>query len=198
MRVNRLRQSGDEIARASYIYEKELGFLLEVKAEDVEEQTEEPKEAPGKSAPKRKQYRTLRSPAKRQCKELDTVPDPEPEQQQDGGLHTILDTLNCSSSSTTNASTFHNPKSDGNSSSFTPDINAGTAVPAASSTFLANGGSSSDPPDPDQAFFDSIKPDMQRMSSDQKLEFKIEVLKILRNFKWFSNCHKWNSFKVSE
>lgn len=182
LRVNRLRQTGEEISRASYIYEKELSFLLEVKAEELE--PAEPKEVSVKSPAKRKQVRALRSPLKRQCRQSDTqhstLPDVEPEQQQhsatlcEDGLHAMLDTLN----SNTNASTLHNLKNDVNSNSSAQDLN-GVTAPA---TSLAMCGST-DPPDPDQAFFDSIKPDMQRMSSDQKLEFKIEVLKILRNFK---------------
>lgn len=182
LRVNRLRQSGEEIARASYIYEKELSFLLEVKAEEVE--PAEPKEIPGKSPAKHKQFRTLRSPNKRQCRESDTqhstVPDVEPEQQQhnatlsEDGLHAMLDTLNCN----TNASMLHNPKSDGNSSCSAQELNGLTAPATSSATIW-----SSDHPDPDQAFFDSIKPDMKRLSADQKLEFKIEVMNILRHFK---------------
>ncbi|KAM8703467.1 hypothetical protein ACLKA7_008141 [Drosophila subpalustris] len=181
LRVNRLRQSGEEISRASYIYEKELSFLQDVKADDVETLKDDPK-----ASAKRKQYRTLRTPVKRrrQSDNQSTTVDVDATSEaaihhhniSDDGLHTMLDTLSC----TTNTSTIHGAKGEP-SNTFPQDINT-----ASSSTPLPLATVSADP-DPDQAFFDSIKPDMQRMSSDQKLEFKIEVLKILRHFKPISN-----------
>ncbi|XP_034484610.1 uncharacterized protein LOC117789650 [Drosophila innubila] len=175
LRVNRLRQSGEEISRASYIYEKELSFLLDVKADGADE--EETLRADSKATAKRKQYRLLRTPVKRRREsenQQSTAATPDSAVHQhnlsDDGLHTMLDTLSCT---TTNTSTLHGVTSKGESTATfpqDPDPRSTTADP-----------------DPDQAFFDSIKPDMQRMSSDQKLEFKIEVLKILRHFKPITN-----------
>lgn len=184
LRVNRLRQSGEEISRASYIYEKELSFLLDVKVEDEKTLKEEPK-----PCAKRKQFRILRAPIKRQRESENnqsTIVDAIPETVanthtlSNDGQHTTLDTFNCTTNTSTcpgNGGT-HNYKSE-QTTTFAQDTN-GTSSINPLSTVPAD-------PDPDQAFFDSIKPDMQRMSSDQKLEFKIEVLKILRHFKPIPN-----------
>ncbi|EDV42835.1 uncharacterized protein Dana_GF18193 [Drosophila ananassae] len=160
LRVNRLRQSGEEVARASYIYEKELSFLLGVKAEtddDDEPLKEEPKVSPVK---RRRLAASQRAPLKRRCssgQESDQEPSPQPE-----NMELLLEDIPPITAEN------GTPQSD-------PNVNI-HATPAYASTSTASS-------DPDQAFFDSIKPHMQRMCADRKLDFQIEVLKILRNFK---------------
>ncbi|XP_030571998.1 transcription factor Adf-1 [Drosophila novamexicana] len=164
LRVNRLRQTGEEVCRASYIYEKELSFLLDVKTED--------EEAPKEEQKKRKQFRILRTPNKRRraSDNPGTTQDNEATLAVDG-LHSVLDTLNYTTDASTPAA-----KSE-TSSSYALELNCANSSAAHPAAAAAAD------PDPDQAFFDSIKPHMQRMSSDQKLDFQIEVLKILRHFK---------------
>ncbi|XP_017866285.1 PREDICTED: uncharacterized protein LOC108615927 [Drosophila arizonae] len=165
LRVNRLRQSGEEIGRASYIYEKELNFLLDVKAEDdTDSQKDEPK--------KRKQFRISRTPVKRRRASENPAPEQDNETTlAEDSVNSVLDHLNYT---TGTDATLPVAKGTDTSSSYTAELNSSSALPATAI---------SADPDPDQAFFDSIKPHMQRMSSDQKLDFQIEVLKILRNFK---------------
>ncbi|KAH8307544.1 hypothetical protein KR044_000769 [Drosophila immigrans] len=181
LRVNRLRQSGEEIVRASYIYEKELSFLLDVKAEEDETTLK----SDPKAFAKRKPFRMIRTPVKRRREsgdreravdvvEAPTEPEPESPALLEDGMQITLDTLNCTPSSSTLAQNCKRYSSS--------EVLQDTNVARSSSSAITSAD-----PDPDQAFFDSIKPDMQRMSSDQKLEFKIEVLKILRNFKTIPN-----------
>lgn len=165
LRVNRLRQSGEEICRASYIYEKELSFLLDVKPED---ETDTLKEEPKK----RKQFRISRTPVKRRrASENPVLEQDNKATLAEDGQHSVLDHLNYT---TDTNSPLPAAKGTETSSSYTAELNNSSAIPAPA--IAAD-------PDPDQAFFDSIKPHMQRMSSDQKLDFQIHVLKILRHFK---------------
>ncbi|KAH8329767.1 hypothetical protein KR074_003824 [Drosophila pseudoananassae] len=160
LRVNRLRQSGEEVARPSYIYEKELSFLLGVKAETDED--EEPvKEEPNVPVKRRRLPASQRSPKKRR-RSSGQETDQEPSSPQPENLNLLLDDI------PPVAPEIGSPQGD-------PNINT-YSTPACSPT-------SNSSSDPDQAFFDSIKPHMQRMCADRKLDFQIEVLKILRNFK---------------
>ncbi|KAH8360255.1 hypothetical protein KR093_011636 [Drosophila rubida] len=187
LRVNRLRQSGEEISRASYIYEKELSFLLDVKAEDDETTLKLDPKSPAKRKHSRSMIRTplkrhhISDSQERIPDVVDVSTDASGHQNAllEDGLHTMLDTLNC----TTSTSTLPQNSKNESSTAIFQDININGANSSAANTSTTI----SADPDPDQAFFDSIKPDMQRMSSDQKLEFKIEVLKILRNFKTIPN-----------
>ncbi|XP_060647740.1 uncharacterized protein LOC132785602 [Drosophila nasuta] len=186
LRVNRVRQSGEEISRGSYIYEKELSFLLDVKAEHDEIGAFK---VDRKTAVKRTHLRMIKTPQKRrresenQERSSDVVDmgvsiDASIQQNAllEDGLNTTMETLNC----TTNTSTLLPPTQQNFKNESISAIFGANSTAVNTSTNCID-------PDPDQAFFDSIKPDMQRMTSDQKLEFKIEVLKILRNFKILPN-----------
>ncbi|XP_034665443.1 uncharacterized protein LOC117899502 [Drosophila subobscura] len=153
LRVYRMRQSGkDVVVRASYIYEQELSFLLDVKTET--EDDEEPLKEETKLSPKRKRLCTQRTARKRRSSEEETLTEP-------------LTASNVSSL----PNNLHSMLGDLDNSTH-PELPSCTNASAPPSTT-----------DADQAFFDSIKPHMQRMNADQKLDFQIEVLKILRNFK---------------
>ncbi|KAH8369285.1 hypothetical protein KR009_006548 [Drosophila setifemur] len=157
LRVNRLRQSGEEVARASYIYEKELSFLLDVKTETEDDEEPLKEEPPVK---RRRLPASQRAPKKRRSssgQDTDVEPASDNNSQLPESLHSVLEDLNCTSESAP-------PSADPCSSTNNPTSNPSSA-------------------DPDQAFFDSIKPHMQRLCADRKLDFQIEVLKILRNFK---------------
>ncbi|KAH8277152.1 hypothetical protein KR026_006371 [Drosophila bipectinata] len=162
LRVNRLRQSGEEVARASYIYEKELSFLLGVKAETDED--EEPiKEEPNVPVKRRRLPASQRSLKKRR-RSSGQETDQETSSPQTENLNLLLDDIPPVFSEN------GTPPGD-------PNINTSSTsscAPTSTSTSFS---------DPDQAFFDSIKPHMKRMCADRKLDFQIEVLKILRNFK---------------
>ncbi|XP_022222844.2 uncharacterized protein LOC111074396 [Drosophila obscura] len=170
LRVYRMRQSGkDVVVRASYIYEQELSFLLDVKTETDDE--EEPLKEETKSTPKRKRLCAQKTPKKRRSSEEETAATSV--SSLPNNLHSLLDDLNC----TTADNSTH------------PECGASLAKPAVTpftgdfaSCTNASAPTSANT-DADQAFFDSIKPHMQRMNADQKLDFQIEVLKILRNFK---------------
>ncbi|XP_030374619.1 uncharacterized protein LOC115624475 [Scaptodrosophila lebanonensis] len=173
LRVNRLRQSGEETGRASYIYEKELSFLLDAKQDSIKEDPKTPAPA------KRKRFGILRSETKRRSSG--------PAQEDDeGGLHAVLDSLPYTEDASTlpegaQGTSAHNISAlaKNETSTFSMDfthssVNSSSTINAQTPLVTS---------DPDQAFFESIKPHMQNMTSDQKLEFQIEVLKILRNFK---------------
>ncbi|XP_016977651.1 uncharacterized protein LOC108043452 [Drosophila rhopaloa] len=165
LRVNRLRQSGEEVARASYIYEKELSFLLDVKAET--EDDEEPLKEDPKPLVKRKrlhagQKSTRTSKRRNSGQETSLEPATIPD-----NFHSVLEDVSYTREDTV-----------------PPEIAPIPHIPAdpPCSTNTAPTSTSASA-DPDQAFFDTIKPHMQRMCADRKLDFQIEVLKILRNFK---------------
>ncbi|KAH8351054.1 hypothetical protein KR084_001657 [Drosophila pseudotakahashii] len=165
LRVNRLRQGGEEVARASYIYEKELSFLLDVKAESEDE------EEPLKEEPKPQAKRKRLPPTQRSAK----TP-----RRRNSGQETNLEAV------------ANNTALPDNLQSVLEDLTY-TSDDAAPPVIVPMPQYPADPPcstntvtttaDPDQAFFDTIKPHMQRMCADRKLDFQIEVLKILRNFK---------------
>ncbi|XP_017058380.1 uncharacterized protein LOC108099392 [Drosophila ficusphila] len=166
LRVNRLRQSGEEAARASYIYEKELSFLLDVKAETEDE--EEPLKEDPKPQAKRKRLcavqRTAKTPKRRNFGQ-ETTPEPALDSPtiQDS-LQSVLGDLTYTREDTAPPEIVSLPQC------VDPPCSTNTAPASVTA-------------DPDQAFFDTIKPHMQRMCPDRKLDFQIEVLKILRNFK---------------
>ncbi|KAH8340995.1 hypothetical protein KR059_011965 [Drosophila kikkawai] len=167
LRVHRLRQTGEEVARASYIYEKELSFLLDVKAESDDDE-EPPLKKETKPPVKRKRLPAVqRTPRKRrssaQDSDLETA-DNDPSIQDH--LHFVLEDLNYTREDPAPAEKAPVPP-------ISRDPNCTNATNSSTSSSA----------DPDQAFFDSIKPHMQRMCPDRKLDFQIEVLKILRNFK---------------
>ncbi|KAH8248304.1 hypothetical protein KR038_010546 [Drosophila bunnanda] len=167
LRVHRLRQTGEEVARASYIYEKELSFLLDVKTESDDDE-EPPLKRDAKPPVKRKRLPAVqRTPRKRRSSgresDLETA-NHEPSIQDH--LHFVLEDLNYSREDPAPAEKAPVPP-------ISRDPNCTNATNSSSSLSA----------DPDQAFFDSIKPHMQRMCPDRKLDFQIEVLKILRNFK---------------
>ncbi|XP_017073520.2 uncharacterized protein LOC108109494 [Drosophila eugracilis] len=164
LRVNRLRQSGEEVSRASYIYEKELSFLLDVKAES--EDDEEPVKKP-KPQMKRKRTtaanRSAKTPRRRNFGQESSVESATNSPAISENLHSGLDDLTYTSEDTV-----------------PPEI---TSLPQIPLDPPCSTNTTSTSADPDQAFFDTIKPHMQRMCADRKLDFQIEVLKILRNFK---------------
>ncbi|SPP84023.1 uncharacterized protein LOC117586598 [Drosophila guanche] len=169
LRVYRMRQSGkDVVVRASYIYEQELSFLLDVKTET--EDDEEPLKEETKLSLKRKRLCTQRTARKRRSSEEETITEPLTASNVSSlpnNLHSLLGDLDNSTHPDSIASSAKRP-----ATPFTADSASWTNASAPPSTT-----------DADQAFFDSIKPHMQRMKADQKLDFQIEVLKILRNFK---------------
>ncbi|XP_068155419.1 uncharacterized protein hng2 [Drosophila tropicalis] len=241
LRINRLRQSGGEVGRASYIYEKELSFLLDVKAETEEDEETLQKKTTALAKRKRAKSILLKASSKRRTQNteaLELIYHHQKEIKKADSLHSVIDEFSvsltqdteevadvivdpCSSSiiefalesdtdvntsssdPTFSAST--NPDPDQSFASIKPhmDMTQGTEevadvlVDPCSSHIIefalesdtdVNTSSSeptfaaSDNRDPDQAFFDSIKPHMQLMSNARKLDFQIEVLQLLRNF----------------
>ncbi|XP_052847717.1 uncharacterized protein LOC128259402 [Drosophila gunungcola] len=169
LRVNRLRQSGEEVARASYIYEKELSFLLDVKAE-TEDDEELLKEEP-KLQVKRKRlpaaHGSVKTPKRRRNSDQES-------------------SLECATNNPAIPDNFHSVLEDvsyAREDTVPLEITPTSHFPADPPICSTNTVPTSAPADPDQAFFDTIKPHMQRMCADRKLDFQIEVLKILRNFK---------------
>ncbi|EDV93476.1 transcription factor Adf-1 [Drosophila grimshawi] len=182
LRVNRLRKGSKEICRASYIYEKELCFLLDVKTEDEETPLKEQSEEEQPKAKRNAKLSIGRTPAKRNRSESENpIDEAETVQHKlvEDELESVLDTFSYPTNPNTISTLPGNATANerATSSSFIMDTSNSTTHSAAAAA--------SPDPDPDQAFFDSIKPHMQRMSSDQKLDFQIEVLKILRNLNQF-------------
>ncbi|EDW38245.1 GL12487 [Drosophila persimilis] len=172
LRVYRMRQSGkDVMVRASYIYEQELSFLLDVKTETDDE--EEPLKEETKSPCKQKRICAQRTAKKRRCSEEKTTDLPAATNSSlPNNLHSLLGDLSGTADNSTHPECGATPAKR-SVTPFSGDFASFTNVSAPTSAA----------PDADQAFFDSIKPHMQRMNADQKLDFQIEVLKILRNFK---------------
>eukprot|EP00099_Drosophila_melanogaster_P022375 NP_649837.1 hinge2 [Drosophila melanogaster] len=166
LRVNRLRQSGEEVARASYIYEKELSFLLNVKAEsedDVESLKEQPKPQAKRKRVSTAAQRSAKTPRKRNSDQESNIEPAIRNPAIPSNINTVLGDLGCAKEDTATPEIAYIPQLPSD-----PPCSTNTAYLSA---------------DPDQAFFDTIKPHMQQMCADRKLDFQIEVLKILRNFK---------------
>nr|XP_016941581.1 uncharacterized protein LOC108018538 [Drosophila suzukii] len=165
LRVNRLRQNGEEVARASYIYEKELSFLHDVKgeSEDDEEPLKEEPKPPLKRKRQSASQRSAKIRRRRNSGQETSLEDATNSPSISENLQSVLEDLTYTSQDTT-----------------PPEIISLTQVPPDAPCSTNTAATSADP---DQAFFDTIKPHMQRMDADRKLDFQIEVLKILRNFK---------------
>ncbi|EDW80994.2 uncharacterized protein Dwil_GK11258 [Drosophila willistoni] len=162
----------------SYIYEKELRFLLDAKAATQEDKETSPN-TKTTSLAKRKRAKSiiLQASNKRKSQTQNTESMESISDHQKAIIetdrHSVIDEF---STSTEVVDEIVDPCSgsiiefalesdnDANSSFSEPTLDASTN------------------PDPDQAFFDSIKPHMQLMSNARKLDFQIEVLQLLRNF----------------